>query len=178
MLGILTYNTRTANELGGFTVLKPIQGGTGISSTVAGNVGAYLSVASTSPYLALTFSSNEKCYTYWPLEYPTSTANYERQILSPPIRVTSTITYVSAVNWSAGDTVTFNLFIGSNAGRSIATSSMNQVFTSYQTSNSTSTEQSFTINGSTTIGIGQFLMTDISNGSSTRWRVGICLKET
>jgi len=112
-----------------------------------------------------------ECGDPFTIEYPTSTANFERQILRWP-GVTTTISSVKVLNKTLGDTVGFNLFIGSNYQD--ATSSMNAVFTSYQTGNSTTTGNILTPNGSTTINSDQFLMTDVSVGSSTRFILSVC----
>lgn len=58
--------------------LQGYQGGTGYATTSPSSVGAYLTVASTSPFLTYTFSSGTAATNYWALNgsslYPTSTS--------------------------------------------------------------------------------------------------------
>jgi hypothetical protein len=81
-------------------------------------------------------------------EYPTNTED-EAFIIFPR---NATATSMTAVNKTQGDTVTFNIFCNTN--RSNATTSSKSLFTTYQTVTATTTPSNLTINGSTTLVVG------------------------
>ncbi len=79
----------------------------------------------------------------------------------------STIRKVTAVNKTAGDTVTFNL--GYSNSMATATSSLNKLFSSNQVVTSTTTPTVFTINASSTPSTGNVLQFFTTAASSTQF---------
>lgn len=80
---------------------------------------------------------------------------------------TSTINKITAVNKSAGDTVTFGL--GYSSSMATATSSLNQLFSSAQTVTATTTPVTLTINASSTPNTGNVLQFWTTAASSTQF---------
>ncbi len=97
------------------------------------------------------------------IENPTATENDAIFIFN----ATSTITKVTAVNKSQGDTVTFGL--GYSTSRATATSSLSNLFSSAQTVTATTTPVTLTINGSSTPGTNNPLIFWTTAASSTQF---------
>jgi hypothetical protein len=90
---------------------------------------------------------------------------------------TSTIVLFRSVNFSTGDTVTFNVIWGAN--RSTASGSAQHLFSSNQTSNSTTGWDSYASGSfaSSTVSTGSFVRVVTATASSTEWTTEICYRE-
>lgn len=168
-------------------VLKIANGGTATSTTPAalkvlvGNGTAYdlltvtggtgITVATSST--ALTFTNSLPICSAG-IEFSTTGSTSGFNVMSAqPVGVTSTISsVVGTAGPNNGDSVVFNLMLVTN--RSVATSTHKQVFSSYQTLNATTTRQSFTPNGSTTISSADMLFVDLQPASTTDASIRVC----
>lgn len=190
--GSVTLSLPTIVDLGASSELRVVSSTHSTQLTVPLNqtltTNGQISISNTSATLNFYASSTqwalqpEQCDIDFVLEAPSSTSQVQEDDYLHTFKATSTITFLSSVHKTSGDTATFNIIWGATSTRASASSTSNHLFSGAgQGGNVTSTSSNapdlfpnLVSFASTTVNSGSVMRLITSVVSSTQWGITIC----
>jgi hypothetical protein len=164
----LLFLTGCSTKLGGMVVNTGTIQIPSLTNTLLATDGSGYVIATSTPSSSGSVSSSTNIKTaYFLIENPTATEDDAFFIFN----ATSTITKVSGVNKTNGDTVTFNLY--HYPARNTATSSADQVFATFQTITTTATPSTLTSFASSSASTNDVLRFVTSAASSSQFLITV-----